>query len=291
MSARQPGQPGRCRPPVGRPDAGYTSQSHRRARSGVAPGPLDPRAALSFCGARTLLQGARQGSYLLRQLTAGTFARQIDELYSRYDWQVNYTQLNLLDSHDTARALWLMGDDQSALGLCVLLQMTMPGAPCIYDGDEIGLRAAQAPLPRRFSLAGPRSMGPRLAGVLPPGHCAAVSHSRLAHGGLSAPACRGWDRCFRPDAAVTVRSGARQHADEGDRIRRGRGRSRAIGDEVRRRLEPWTVCGHAAAAARSDHSGSGYDRAGQHRGRGCVLTVAMMASMGTVAMGVPRRGW
>ena len=137
----------------------------------MAPGPLDPRAALSFCGARTLLQGARQGSYLLRQLTAGTFARQIDELYSRYDWQVNYTQLNLLDSHDTARALWLMGDDQSALGLCVLLQMTMPGAPCIYDGDEIGLRAAQAPpaaplFPRRTQVNGTATCWRSTAGPL-----------------------------------------------------------------------------------------------------------------------------
>ena len=61
---------------------------------------------------------------------------------------MNYAQLNLLDSHDTARALWLMGEDQSALRLCVLLQMTMPGAPCIYYGDEIGMSAAQDPFCR-----------------------------------------------------------------------------------------------------------------------------------------------
>jgi neopullulanase len=44
-----------------------------------------------------------------------------------------------LDSHDTARALAIMGGDKSALRLAVLLQMTMPGAPCVYYGDEIGM--------------------------------------------------------------------------------------------------------------------------------------------------------
>ena len=106
------------------------------------------RALLGFCGARTLVQGYRQGSYPLTPLTAAHFARQIDELYTRYDWQVNYAQLNLLDSHDTARALWIMGDEKSALRLCVLCQMTMPGAPCIYYGDEIGMSAAKDPFCR-----------------------------------------------------------------------------------------------------------------------------------------------
>jgi neopullulanase len=61
---------------------------------------------------------------------------------------VNYAQLNLLDSHDTARALWIMGNDKSALRLCVLCQMTMPGAPCIYYGDEIGMSAGKDPFCR-----------------------------------------------------------------------------------------------------------------------------------------------
>jgi cyclomaltodextrinase len=106
------------------------------------------RAVLGFCGSQTLVQGYRQGNYLVTPLTAARFARQIDELYTRYDWQVNYAQLNLLDSHDTARALWIVGDGKSALRLCVLCQMTMPGAPCIYYGDEIGMSAAKDPFCR-----------------------------------------------------------------------------------------------------------------------------------------------
>jgi cyclomaltodextrinase / maltogenic alpha-amylase / neopullulanase len=106
------------------------------------------RAVLGFCGAQTLVQSYRQGSYLLTPLTAERFAHQVDEVYQRYDWQVNHAQLNLLDSHDTARSLWIMGEDKSALRLCVLCQMTMPGAPCIYYGDEIGMSAAKDPFCR-----------------------------------------------------------------------------------------------------------------------------------------------
>ena len=57
-------------------------------------------------------------------------------------------QLNLMDSHDTARTLWTVGDDESALRLCTLFQMTMPGAPCIYYGDEIGMTGANDPFCR-----------------------------------------------------------------------------------------------------------------------------------------------
>jgi cyclomaltodextrinase / maltogenic alpha-amylase / neopullulanase len=106
------------------------------------------RAALGFFGAHTLKKGYKPGGYELTPLTAEGFARRIDELHALYDWQVNYAQLNLLDSHDTARALWIMGEDKSALRLCVLFQMTMPGAPCLYYGDEIGLTGAQDPFCR-----------------------------------------------------------------------------------------------------------------------------------------------
>jgi neopullulanase len=53
-----------------------------------------------------------------------------------------------MDSHDTARTLWTVGGDVSALRLCTLFQMTMPGAPCIYYGDEIGMTGATDPFCR-----------------------------------------------------------------------------------------------------------------------------------------------
>lgn len=53
-----------------------------------------------------------------------------------------------MDSHDTAGTLWIVNEDKSALcQLCTLFQMTitMPGAPCIYYGDEIGMTGGHDP--------------------------------------------------------------------------------------------------------------------------------------------------
>ncbi len=103
---------------------------------------------LGFCGGRALREGYQHNVLTLRRLAAPAFARAVERLHGLYDWQINYAQLNLLDSHDVPRALWLLGEDKSALRLSVLLMMTMPGAPCIYYGDEIGLSSAGDPFCR-----------------------------------------------------------------------------------------------------------------------------------------------
>jgi neopullulanase len=102
--------------------------------------------AICFFGARTLRVGEfKHPEFPLEALNAETFAEKIDELLNRYDWAINQVQMNLLDSHDMPRALWLMGGDVSALKLAVLFQMTLPGAPTVYYGDEIGLAAGTDP--------------------------------------------------------------------------------------------------------------------------------------------------
>jgi cyclomaltodextrinase len=103
------------------------------------------RAVLGFFGADTLKTDYKPGGFELKPLNAPAFADEIDRMHALYDWRVNQVQLNLLDSHDTARTLWIVAGDQSALRLCVLFQMTMPGAPCIYYGDEIGMNGAADP--------------------------------------------------------------------------------------------------------------------------------------------------
>ena len=100
---------------------------------------------MSFFGGRTLRPGYQRTHYKLEPLDAAGFAETITYMLGLYDWEVNLVQLNLLDSHDTARALWIMGDDVDALKLSVLFQMTMPGAPCVYYGDEIGMSAGDDP--------------------------------------------------------------------------------------------------------------------------------------------------
>ena len=82
-------------------------------------------------------------------LDAPAFAQRMEELLTLYPREATLAQLNLLDSHDTSRFLTLAGGDVSLLKLAVLLQMTYPGAPCIYYGDEIGLEGGRDPDSRR----------------------------------------------------------------------------------------------------------------------------------------------
>jgi neopullulanase len=62
-----------------------------------------------------------------------------------YPVSVNRVQYNLLGSHDTPRFKTLSGGDNSAFRLATLFQMTIPGAPSIYYGDEIGMEGQHDP--------------------------------------------------------------------------------------------------------------------------------------------------
>lgn len=101
--------------------------------------------AMNFFAAETVTGYRKNAQYDLQPLSEDEFARKINTLFETYDWEVNQVQLNLLSSHDTPRALWAMGGDVSALKLCTFFQMTMPGAPSIYYGDEIGMNAPDDP--------------------------------------------------------------------------------------------------------------------------------------------------
>jgi len=85
----------------------------------------------------------------ISRLDGPGFAARVNELSAAYDPAVTAVQLNLLDSHDTPRALSILGDDRRAMELAVLLQATLPGAPCVYYGDEVGIRGGLDPDNRR----------------------------------------------------------------------------------------------------------------------------------------------
>ena len=100
------------------------------------------RAGLRFFGGDVLSPETSWGGSRLTPWRAVRFSQEVDAILGRYDWQVTLTQLNLLGSHDTARFLSQMDDDVSRIKLAFLFLMTVPGAPCIYYGDEIGLQNA-----------------------------------------------------------------------------------------------------------------------------------------------------
>ena len=118
---------------------------------------LFARACMAFFLADTLNEPLTKGlSYApVPRFDAPAFARDIDDILSLYPAQNNLVQLNLFDSHDTARFLSLAKGDERALCLAMLFQMTYVGAPCIYYGDEIGMTGARDPDCRRGMIWDP----------------------------------------------------------------------------------------------------------------------------------------
>jgi cyclomaltodextrinase / maltogenic alpha-amylase / neopullulanase len=97
-------------------------------------------ATLGFCGGPRVVAKLAEGKgYNPAYVLDGRgYAERMDWLTNLYPWEIQLTQMNLLDSHDTARAISLCGGDAASVRLATLLLMTYPGAPCLFAGDEIG---------------------------------------------------------------------------------------------------------------------------------------------------------
>ena len=83
----------------------------------------------------------------------------IELMREAYPAQSFYALMNLLSTHDAARSLWVFGykeDGDAAkrakaeqrLRLAMLFQMSFPGAPAIYYGDEVGVGGGEDPYNR-----------------------------------------------------------------------------------------------------------------------------------------------
>jgi 4-alpha-glucanotransferase len=110
--------------------------------------------------------------FLTGKATAGDVALQLQTLRENYPRDAFYSELNMLGSHDRARLLTILGntpmpdtlgDNQqfefrmdadhrslavSRLWCAALMQMTMPGVPCVYYGDEAGMEGYPDPYNR-----------------------------------------------------------------------------------------------------------------------------------------------
>jgi neopullulanase len=78
-------------------------------------------------------------------INAHDAANEIDRLLRLYPQDITYAQLNLLDSHDMPRFLTCASGDRDSLKLAWLFMFTIPGAPCIYYGDEVGMDGGHDP--------------------------------------------------------------------------------------------------------------------------------------------------
>lgn len=111
--------------------------------------------------------------FLRHKISSDSALEQMASLQENYPPGFYYSCLNLLSSHDVPRALSLLSgapdkdaglsraeqaafvltEEQRALGLkrmrlAALLQMAVPGCPCVYYGDEAGMEGLMDPLNR-----------------------------------------------------------------------------------------------------------------------------------------------
>ena len=109
-------------------------------------------AILGFSGAHHLDDAVVRSHHeysQIRRLSGEEMAGRLQSVLNAYAPETTAVQLNLLDSHDTPRIRTLFSRDEPAVRMAFLLQATVPGAPCIYYGDEIGLEGANDPDCRR----------------------------------------------------------------------------------------------------------------------------------------------
>ncbi len=89
-----------------------------------------------------------QHGELERQITpidAPTFLARIERACRAYEPRWARAMLNVISTHDTPRFRSMAGGDAASLRLGWLALLSMPGAPCIYYGDEIGLAGEMDP--------------------------------------------------------------------------------------------------------------------------------------------------
>lgn len=91
---------------------------------------------------------------------AGEVYQNIELMREAYPPQAFEALMNLLSTHDSARALYQFGytgeatppeqvaEAKQRLRLAVLFQMTFPGAPTVFYGDEVGLTGGEDPFNR-----------------------------------------------------------------------------------------------------------------------------------------------
>jgi neopullulanase len=121
-------------------------------------------AILGFAGGASIDQAVIRGQANYRDglvdLDAAAFAERLLHNMTISGPEATAVQFNLIGSHDSPRARSVMGGDPIRLRLAALLQLTLPGTPAIYYGDEIAMSGGADPdcrraFPRRLEEVDP----------------------------------------------------------------------------------------------------------------------------------------
>jgi cyclomaltodextrinase / maltogenic alpha-amylase / neopullulanase len=135
----------------------------------------------------------QHGTYrrMLAPLDARAFARRLDHLMTVYDPAITAVQLNLLGSHDAPRFITLLRGDRAAARVAMILQLTLPGAPCIYYGDELGMEGGNDPDCRRAYPVDPGAGDRGLRAFVAAAIAARHAHAALRRGSVRVLAAEG----------------------------------------------------------------------------------------------------
>lgn len=109
--------------------------------------------------------------FVRQEFDAAEFNERVMQIFENYPKQVIHSVMNLLSTHDTPRiattltGVWYQTREERAFRqpseaerlksrkrqrVAVFLQYMLPGMPCIYYGDEIGMEGFEDPFNRRF---------------------------------------------------------------------------------------------------------------------------------------------
>jgi glycosidase len=87
--------------------------------------------------------------FVFDRLPPTQFDARLTKLRDDYPPAATAVMFNLLGSHDTERLRTLCRGDRARETQAALFQMTYPGTPCVYYGDEIGMEGGHDPDDRR----------------------------------------------------------------------------------------------------------------------------------------------
>ena len=149
----------------------FKSQMLKKDQEGILIGEVweDASNKISYSKRREYLLGQELDSvtnypfrafvidFLLGRATAQQTHKRFMNLYENYPLPSFYGTMNIVGSHDVPRILTVMSEkedgteEQTILRtkLGVLWQMTFPGVPCVYYGDEAGVTGGLDPLNRK----------------------------------------------------------------------------------------------------------------------------------------------
>lgn len=104
----------------------------------IAPGRLD--SAMNY-----VFRDAVKDWLALGKVKPSGFDHMANRMLAMYPYETVLRMYNLIGSHDTPRFLTVCGEDERMFRLAVALQMTFPGCPVVYYGDEVAMTGENDP--------------------------------------------------------------------------------------------------------------------------------------------------